>query len=289
MVLCAAAVLSAMTPAKPAAKTRAATTRVSTATRTPLRTTKATAAQPAKPVARRASQQTAGTVTARSVVAKPVSAKSVTAKPVIAKPVTAKPAGKKTVRATYRPVQRFPFKLVSSPSLDGMPEMVPPLENLGLHELGDSFAAMRMGRLRHNAIDIMRPLGDPLIAVVDGVVEKLYNSRLGGITLYLLDKDKRFRFYYAHLDRYAEGIEEGMEIQKGDVLGYVGKTGNARWTDPHLHFQVMTTEATGSWWKAAAVLNPYPILRDVVKRQLAALPQPFVGPVDITIEEPPKR
>lgn len=208
----------------------------------------------------------------------------------VAKAGVTKPATRRTTRTAYRPVQRFPFQLVSSPNLDLLPEMASPLENLGLHELGDSFAAMRMGRLRHNAIDIMRPLGDPLLAVVDGVVEKLHNSRLGGITLYLVDKEKRFRFYYAHLERYADGIEEGIEVQKGDVLGFVGKTGNAKWTDPHLHFQVMTTEATGSWWKAAEVLNPYPILRDLVSRQIAGLPRPFVGPIDTSsIEDPPKR
>jgi len=172
--------------------------------------------------------------------------------------------------------------------------MVPPLENLELSELGDSFAALRMGRLRHNAIDIMRPLGDPLLAVVDGVVEKLHRSRLGGITLYLLDNEKRYRFYYAHLDRYAEGIVEGRQVSKGELLGYVGKTGNARWTAPHLHFQVMTTEPTGSWWKAAQVWNPYPILRNVVQRQLAAIPRPFVGPPlagpgETAADEPPRR
>jgi murein DD-endopeptidase MepM/ murein hydrolase activator NlpD len=167
---------------------------------------------------------------------------------------------------------------VSAPDPALLPDMVPPLDNLELRELGDSFAALRMGRLRHNAIDIMRPLGDPLVAVVDGMVEKLHNSRLGGISLYLLDSEKRYRFYYAHLDRYAEGIVEGRQVRKGDLLGYVGKTGNARWTAPHLHFQVMTTEPTGSWWKAAQVLNPYPILRDLVQRQLAGIPRPFVGP-----------
>lgn len=253
-------------------------------------------ARVAKPAKSAAKTPVRTRTAARTTVAKPLTAKPVTVRTLAAKPATAtkaavaKPATRRTTRTAYRPVQRFPFKLVSSPNLDLLPDMAPPLENLGLHELGDSFAAMRMGRLRHNAIDIMRPLGDPLLAVVDGVVEKLHNSRLGGITLYLVDKEKRFRFYYAHLERYADGIEEGLEVRMGDVLGFVGKTGNAKYTDPHLHFQVMTTEATGSWWKASEVLNPYPILRDLVKRQLAGMPRPFVGPIDTSaIEEPPKR
>ena len=283
ILLCAAAALPAVTAAKPAAPSRKAAARVATPT-------KSTAKAPVR------AKTAARTATAKPLTAKPVTARTLAAKPatatktgVTAKAAVAKPASRRTTRTAYRP-ERFPFKLVSSPNLDILPDMVPPLENLGLHELGDSFSALRMGRLRHNAIDIMRPLGDPLVAVVDGVVEKLYNSRLGGITLYLVDKEKRFRFYYAHLERYADGIEEGLEVRMGDVLGFVGKTGNAKYTDPHLHFQVMTTEATGSWWKASEVLNPYPILRDLVHRQLAGMPRPFVGPIDTsTIEEPPRR
>lgn len=83
------------------------------------------------------------------------------------------------------------------------------------------------------------------------------------------DHAGRYRFYYAHLDRYADGIREGLPVRRGDLLGYLGNSGNARWTRPHLHFQVLLTEPTGAWWKDGGTLNPYPILMALVRRQAA--------------------
>lgn len=182
-----------------------------------------------------------------------------------------KPAPRRPVYT--HPTTQYSFetpRVIDSPNLAELPEMVPPLEKLTTRELGDMFAWRRFGTVRHNAIDIFRPKGQPVLAVVDGVVEKLYESILGGTTLYLVDSGGRFRFYYAHLDRYAAGIREGLAVRRGELIGYLGGSGNARWTRPHLHFQVMYTEPTGTWWKDGGTLNPYPILMHVVRRRNAA-------------------
>lgn len=176
-------------------------------------------------------------------------------------------------RVAYsHPTTQYSFEtpqVIQAPNLAELPEMAPPVDNLKARELGDMFSWRRFGGVRHNAIDIFRPKGQPLRAVVDGVIEKLYDSKIGGTTLYLVDRERRYRFYYAHLDRYAPGIQEGILVRRGDLIGYLGNSGNARWTRPHLHFQVMLTEPTGTWWKDGGTLNPYPILMDLVRRQAA--------------------
>jgi peptidoglycan LD-endopeptidase LytH len=169
----------------------------------------------------------------------------------------------------------------SAPVLAELPiEMGSPIENLMRSELQDSFFAQRSGQRVHHAIDIFRPVGAPLLAVVDGTVEKMFSSRLGGITLYLFDESRNYCFYYAHLDRYAEGLKEGTPVKKGDVIGYVGKTGNAMFTAPHLHFQIMKTDPSAAWWKDAGVLNPFPLLVQVIEKK-----QEEIKPAETVAEE----
>jgi peptidoglycan LD-endopeptidase LytH len=133
--------------------------------------------------------------------------------------------------------------------------MAPPLPDLSPTELRDSFFARRTGRRVHQAIDIMRPEGTPLYACIDGFVEQVSNSRLGGLAIYLSDATGKHRFYYAHLSAYAEDLVEGMPVLRGQLIGYVGSTGNARATGPHLHFQIL---------QARRAVNPFPVLRHVV-------------------------
>jgi murein DD-endopeptidase MepM/ murein hydrolase activator NlpD len=165
-----------------------------------------------------------------------------------------------------------------NPHWSELPELTVPVTNLTQEELRDSFFHRRSGGRIHHAIDIFRPVGDPLYAVVDGTVEKLFRSRLGGVTLYLYDETRKFCFYYAHLSKYATGIQPGTRVKRGDLIGYVGNTGNARRTSPHLHFQIMKTETTESWWMNAGVLNPYPLLVSVVSRLQ-------VQPQDVMVDE----
>jgi murein DD-endopeptidase MepM/ murein hydrolase activator NlpD len=125
--------------------------------------------------------------------------------------------------------------------------------------LRDNFAETRGGTRKHEALDIMAPRGTAVIAVDDGRVAKLFRSAAGGITLYQFDSEEKYVYYYAHLDRYAEGMVEGLMLKRGDLVGYVGSTGNAPAHAPHLHFTMFRMGPDKKWWKGTAV-NPYPYL-----------------------------
>lgn len=110
----------------------------------------------------------------------------------------------------------------------------------------------------HRAMDILAPYGTPVIASVDGTIRKLFTSKGGGLTIYQFDRHEAHVYYYAHLDRYADGLAEGDFVRQGSVIGYVGTSGNARGT-PHLHFAIEVLPPTKEWWKGEPV-NPYPLL-----------------------------
>ena len=133
-----------------------------------------------------------------------------------------------------------------------------PVQGVQSSQLKSTFNEGRAGHL-HHAIDILAPRGTPVLAAVDGTVRKLFVSRAGGITLYEYDLSGERSYYYAHLDGYAAGIREGLAVHRGDVLGYVGTTGNAPATTPHLHFAIEVLPPTKEWWKGEAI-DPYPIL-----------------------------
>ena len=126
--------------------------------------------------------------------------------------------------------------------------------------LRDNFHEKR-GARRHQGIDIMAPRGTPVRAVTGGTIAKLFRGPLAGIAVYQFDATGERVFFYAHLDRYAKGLEEGKRVKRGDVIGYVGSTGNAPETAPHLHFEMREVERGGKWWKGKAV-NPYEALRE---------------------------
>ena len=127
-----------------------------------------------------------------------------------------------------------------------------PVEGVRAADLRNTFHDARGGR-RHEAIDIAAPRGTRVLAVDDGKVAKLFTSVPGGLTVYQFDRDERFAYYYAHLDRYAEGLSEGMQVRRGDLIGYVGTTGNAAPDAPHLHFAVFRLGPEKQWWKGEAV------------------------------------
>jgi murein DD-endopeptidase MepM/ murein hydrolase activator NlpD len=136
--------------------------------------------------------------------------------------------------------------------------MIVPVAGIPRTAIRDMFEERR-GNKRHEAIDILAPTGTPVIATDDGVVKKLFSSKPGGLTVYQFDPDQRFCYYYAHLDRYAPGLHEGQLLRRGEVLGYVGTTGNAGNT-PHLHFALIRLDKDRRWWKGTYV-NPYPSLK----------------------------
>jgi murein DD-endopeptidase MepM/ murein hydrolase activator NlpD len=112
------------------------------------------------------------------------------------------------------------------------------------------------GERVHQAIDILAPKGTPVLAAVDGEILRVTNNTLGGKTIYATDPARRFVFYYAHLDRYAERTKVGARVRQGTVIGYVGTTGNAPDHLPHLHFQVMRMSSGRQWWEGPPV-NPW--------------------------------
>ncbi|WP_354004390.1 M23 family metallopeptidase [Ramlibacter pallidus] len=142
-----------------------------------------------------------------------------------------------------------------------------PVAGIAPASLSDHYELAR-GQRVHEAIDIMAPTGTPVVAVDDGRIEKLFNSRAGGLTIYQYDREAKLTYYYAHLDRYAPGVREGLEVKRGDVIGYVGSTGNANPAAPHLHFAVFRLPQPPKWWEGEAV-NPYPAL----SRAAPAAPQ----------------
>ncbi|HEX2645169.1 MAG TPA: M23 family metallopeptidase [Thermoanaerobaculia bacterium] len=134
-----------------------------------------------------------------------------------------------------------------------------PVQGIAVGQLQNTFDDARSEGRVHEAIDIMAPRGTPVLAVEEGKVVKLFQSDKGGITIYQFDPSETFCYYYAHLDRYAGGIQEGALVHRGQVIGYVGSTGNASPDGPHLHFAIFRLGPEKQWWKGTA-LNPYPAL-----------------------------
>lgn len=140
-----------------------------------------------------------------------------------------------------------------------------PVAGIGPHQLRDSYHAPRSGGRTHHAIDIMAAGGTPVVAAADGTVFRLREGGLGGVTVYQLGTDGRTLYYYAHLQRYAAGIREGLPVRRGEVIAYVGDTGNAGRGNYHLHFSVGQLRDPARWWDSDNV-NPYPLLAGELAR-----------------------
>ena len=133
-----------------------------------------------------------------------------------------------------------------------------PVQGVTADKLVRSFMDARTGH-EHDAIDILAPRNTPVLAVEDGTIAKLFLSKLGGNTIYQFDPSQRFCYYYAHLQRYADGLKEGDAIHRGQVIGYVGTSGNAPPDTPHLHFAISVLNADHHWWEGTPV-DPYDAL-----------------------------
>lgn len=133
-----------------------------------------------------------------------------------------------------------------------------PVEGIVAGQLHDTFNDARSEGRVHDAIDIHAPLGTPVLATTDGTIIKLHQGARGGNSIYQLDPDGRTRYYYAHLSRYADGLHEGTTVHRGDVIGYVGDTGNAAPGDYHLHFSIAILSDRSRWWEGENV-NPYEV------------------------------
>ena len=135
-----------------------------------------------------------------------------------------------------------------------------PVDGIRPAQLTDTYTQSRGSGRLHEAIDIMAPAGTPVRAVENGRIVKLFTSEAGGLTVYQFDPSGRFGYYYAHLQGYAEGLREGQEVRRGDVIGYVGSSGNASPAAPHLHFAAFRLGPERNWWRGA-YLNPYQLWR----------------------------
>lgn len=137
--------------------------------------------------------------------------------------------------------------------------LVIPVAGVTAGELADTFDDARSDGRVHDAIDIMAPRGTPVIAAAAGRVEKLFESKLGGTTVYIRRDGGQWIDYYAHLDGYAPGLAEGQQIPQGHMIGTVGSTGDASPEAPHLHYAINAMAPGEGWWQGRAV-NPYPLL-----------------------------
>jgi murein DD-endopeptidase MepM/ murein hydrolase activator NlpD len=149
-------------------------------------------------------------------------------------------------------------------ALESMRErgLLVPVKGILSSQIPDSFDAARDGARVHNAQDILAKRGTPVLAADDGSVIHVGTNALGGKVIWATDPSRRFAFYYAHLDRYAKGLHDGQQITRGDVIGYVGTTGNAPKDTPHLHFQLLRI-VSGKRYSDGPALNPLPFFTQV--------------------------
>jgi murein DD-endopeptidase MepM/ murein hydrolase activator NlpD len=190
-----------------------------------------------------------------------------------------RPAGaiEKLERVAAEPRAETPVSTVGTPIISAPPRGIEPggaIDALHRHELripidgvtADSFKGGFQERRagdgghQHEAVDILAPRNTPVHAVENGTIARLFNSKAGGRTIYQFDSSGRFCYYYAHLERYEEGLRDGQPVSAGEVIGYVGTSGNAPPGTPHLHFAVLELGPDKRWWQGQA-LDPYLVFR----------------------------
>lgn len=163
------------------------------------------------------------------------------------------------------PVAPAPEELPPAPApavsnFVGTVNLIIPVAGVKPEQLIDTFGDARSEGRLHDAIDIMAPAGTPVLAAADGRILKLFQSERGGTTIYQLGPNQELIFYYAHLAGYAPGIAEGKDVRQGEVIAYVGDTGNAGPGNYHLHFSIAAVSDPKRYWEGTNI-NPYPLLR----------------------------
>ena len=183
--------------------------------------------------------------------------------------VEARPTDAAEPDPTPPPVIRSAAKAPELPPVVHLAESVPalrarrltvPVRGIDAGDLVQSFDDERGGGRRHEAMDILAPRNTPVIAVEDGTIARLFESKAGGLTIYQFDPSSTFTYYYAHLEKYAAGLTAGDRVQRGQVIGYVGTTGNAPPNTPHLHFAIFRLTNAKRWWEGAPI-DPFMIWR----------------------------
>ena len=183
--------------------------------------------------------------------------------PTPAPPVIAQSPAAQSVEETPPPQTdqaSSPFAPPPNPSFVGTLKLIIPVAGVKPDQLLDTFTDARSEGRIHDAIDIPAPAGTPVLAAADGEIVKLFPSERGGTTIYQLSSDRKLVFYYAHLQRYADGLVVGKFAKQGDVIAYVGDTGNAGVGNFHLHFSISIVADPKRYWEGTNI-NPYPLLR----------------------------
>lgn len=152
-----------------------------------------------------------------------------------------------------------PIAVATPPTTNAGQGLLIPVQGKTAADLDDTFTDARSEGRSHDAIDIMAAAETPVLAVADGQIEKLFDSERGGLTIYQFEPSGQYAYYYAHLQRYADGLAEKQTVRRGQVIGYVGSTGNASPDAPHLHFAIFVLGKERHWWEGTAI-NPYPLL-----------------------------
>jgi len=183
------------------------------------------------------------------------------------KPAVPTPAIVQPASTAPRSTLRAPAVTTSSAAPVGTMGGVPsghlrmPLDGVDMESLKGGFDERRGGDRPHEAVDMLAPRNTPVHAVENGTVAKLFNSKAGGLTIYQFDPGGRLCYYYAHLERYADGLHDGQTVTQGEVIGYVGTSGNAPANTPHLHFAVFELNSDRKWWQGRAI-DPYLVFKE---------------------------
>jgi murein DD-endopeptidase MepM/ murein hydrolase activator NlpD len=184
-------------------------------------------------------------------------------------PVQADARAEPTIAAAPYPVDSRPDTL-GQPTMTAAPvaattgrqsamRLRVPIDGIDIGSFKSGFAEAR-GSRPHEAVDILAPRGTPVHAVQDGTIAKLFLSKAGGTTIYEFEAEGRICYYYAHLDRYANGLHDGQHVSQGEVIGYVGTSGNAPPGTPHLHFAIFELNPDRKWWQGRPI-DPYLVFK----------------------------
>lgn len=165
-----------------------------------------------------------------------------------------------SVPALVQPVQPVVQQVTQTTQVTQIKQsLIIPVAGVRPDQLLDTFSDSRSEGRTHDAIDIMAPADTPVLAAADGTIQKLWLSERGGTSIYQVSSDQKLIFYYAHLSRYADGLSEGKQVRQGEVIAYVGDTGNAGSGNYHLHFSIASISDPKRYWEGTNI-NPYPLL-----------------------------
>lgn len=169
------------------------------------------------------------------------------------------PSVVESVPSVVQPVQTVTEQVTQATQMTQIQPLIIPVAGVRPDQLIDTFTQSRSEGRTHDALDIPAPADTPVLAAADGQIQKLWQSERGGTAIYQLSSDQKLIFYYAHLARYADGLTEGKQVRQGEVIAYVGDTGNAGAGNYHLHFSIAILSDPKRYWEGTNI-NPYPLL-----------------------------